>query len=253
MEEYILTHGSYLGIVLLLTLAGAGLPIPEEIPVVAAGVLSSPSVARLDPLLAFAACLAGAIIGDSVMYGIGRFLGKAYLRDHPWFGRLLHAERERQMESLVRQNGLKMFLLARFLVGVRSPIYLAAGVLRIPYRRFLLVDATCATLVVGTFFWSSHFFGAWIGPLFRESQMVVTLVILVLLVGVGMHFLWKKYLSLDPQAHGQTLDPPPAPTPADEAERHSADVAAEPSKPKPNPPPAADATAATSSERHPHS
>lgn len=152
MEEYILTHGSYLGIVLLLTLAGAGLPIPEEVPVVAAGVLSSPSVARLDPLLAFAACLAGAIIGDSVMYGIGRFLGKTYLRDHPWFGRLLHADRERQMESLVRQNGLKMFLLARFLVGVRSPIYLAAGVLRIPYRRFLLVDATCTRSSSALFF-----------------------------------------------------------------------------------------------------
>ena len=139
-------------------------------------------------------CLSGrALLGDSLMYGVGRYLGKAYLRKHRWFSKLLHAERERQMETLLQRNGLKVFLLARFLVGVRSPIYLAAGIVRIPYRRFLLVDATCATLVVGTFFWLSHFCGEWIGPLFHESQIVVTLVILAGVVGMMVNAGWRTY------------------------------------------------------------
>ena len=128
MEEYILAHGSYVAIVLILALSGVGLPLPEEVTIVAAGVLSSPAVGKLEPTLAFIACLAGALLGDSLMYGVGRYLGKAYLRKHRWFSKLLHAERERQMETLLQRNGLKVFLLARFLVGVRSPIYLAAGI-----------------------------------------------------------------------------------------------------------------------------
>ena len=194
MQDFILTHGSYLAIIAILTLTGAGLPVPEEVPIVASGVLSSAAVGKLDPTLAFFACLVGALLGDSVMYGIGRLLGTTFLRRHPLFARIMHEEREEQMEELIRDHGLKVFLIARFLVGVRSPIYLAAGVMRVPFRKFLAIDAVCATLVVGTFFWLSHFCGAWVGPLFRESQLVATIVVLAVLILGGIYYVvWKKY------------------------------------------------------------
>jgi len=210
MQEYLLAHGSYPAIILILTLSGAGLPLPEEVPIVAAGVLSSPAVGRLDPMLAFLACLVGALMGDSLMYGIGRFLGKSYLRQHPWFARLLHEEREKKMEELMREHGLKVFLLARFLVGIRSPIYLAAGATRVKFRAFLLADALCATLVVGTFFWLSHFFGAWLGPVFVESQLALTATVLLIVVFAAIyHFVWKKYrqrLHLDEPSESRDAD-----------------------------------------------
>ena len=170
----------------------------------AAGVLSSAAVGKLDPTLAFLACLVGALLGDCLMYGIGRLLGTTYLRRHPLFARIMHEEREKQMEDLIRNHGMKVFLLARFLVGIRSPIYLAAGVMRVDFRRFLMIDLVCATLVVGTFFWLSHFFGAWVGPLFRESQLAATVVILIVAVLCGAYFfVWKSY-----SKHLQLHDPP---------------------------------------------
>ena len=194
MQEFILAHGSYLAIIAVLALTGAGLPLPEEVPTVAAGVLSSAAVGKLDPALAFLACLVGALLGDCLMYGIGRLLGTTYLRRHPLFARVMHEEREKQMEELIQSHGLKVFLVARFLVGVRSPIYLAAGVMRVEFRRFLAIDAICASLVVGTFFWLSHFFGAWIGPLFRQSQLAATVIVLgVAVVGSIYYFVWKVY------------------------------------------------------------
>lgn len=196
MQDFILTHGSYLAIIAILTLTGAGLPVPEEVPTVAAGVLSSAAVGKLDPMLAFLACLVGALLGDCLMYGIGRVLGTTFLRSHPLFARIMHEEREQQMEDLLRNHGLKVFLIARFLVGVRSPIYLAAGVMRVEFRKFLAIDAICATVVVGTFFWLSHFFGSWVGPLLHESQLAATIVVLVILVLVAVYyFAWKKYSS----------------------------------------------------------
>ena len=81
MQDILLSHGSYLGIVVFLILTGCGLPIPEEVPIVVAGLLSAQGV--LMPQLALLACLVGAIAGDCVMYSIGFHFGHNLLKDHP--------------------------------------------------------------------------------------------------------------------------------------------------------------------------
>ena len=193
MEEFILSHGSYLAVIVLLAMTGAGLPIPEEVIIVAAGVLSSEAVGKLDPTLALISCLVGAIVGDGLMYWIGRGLGKTFLREHRIFARLLHAEREAQMERVVSQHGIKVFLIARFLVGVRAPIYLAMGIMRVDFRRFVISDAICASVVVSLFFWLSYFFGGWVGERIRESQQALTGCILIGALGAAIYyFVWKK-------------------------------------------------------------
>src|SRR5690349_12116149 len=119
MADLFIEHGSYFGIALFLILTGCGLPIPEEVPILAAGVLSSNG--KLEPWLAFASCLGGALIGDCVMYSIGHYFGHNLLKDHKWFAKLLSAEREEKFEFLIRRHGLKVLFVARFMVGVRSP------------------------------------------------------------------------------------------------------------------------------------
>ncbi len=219
MEEFILSHGSYLAVFLLLALTGAGLPLPEEAIIVAAGVLSSPDVAQLEPMPALLACLCGAVVGDCVMYAIGRGLGKTFLRQHRWFSRLIHAEREEQMEGIVQEHGMKVFLFARFLVGLRSPIYLAMGALRVDFQRFLICDGACAALVVTVFFLLSYFFGGWIGRLIHESQVAVTGFALILVAFAAVYyFVWKKcrqQLHLDNGNHEGTADDPEAPRSSD--------------------------------------
>ena len=194
MQDFILTHGSYLAIIAVVTLTGMGLPLPEEVPVIAAGVLSSAAVGRLNPWLAYLSCLCGALLGDCVLYWIGRLLGKTYMRRHPLFARIMHEEREKQMETLIGNHGLKVLLLARFLVGIRAPIYLAAGVMRLSFRRFVAVDVLCASIVVGTFFWLSHFFGGRVGLLVRDGELAVTAVVLfIALFATIYYFAWKRY------------------------------------------------------------
>ena len=72
---------SYLGIVVFLILTGCGMPIPEEFAFVVAGVLSAEG--HLHWPTALAACLIGAILGDSVMYWIGRRWGDTLLELAP--------------------------------------------------------------------------------------------------------------------------------------------------------------------------
>ncbi len=171
--DFLLQFG-YLGIIVFLVLTGCGMPIPEEVAVIFAGVVSSQG--HLEPELAVAACLFGALLGDSIMYAIGYHFGHSLMAKHPKLGKFVGAEREEYFEQAILRHGFKVMLLARFMVGVRGPVYLAAGVVRMPFRRFLLWDLFCATLVVGTFFSLSYFYGKQITSLVRDAEVTLTLV-----------------------------------------------------------------------------
>ena len=189
MQDIFVEHISYAGIVIALILTGTGLPIPEEVFVILAGVASSEG--SLNPGLAFASCLTGAILGDLLTYGLGHQLGRNVLREHPRLSRFLTPDRERQIEAMIQRHGLKVFFLARFLVGLRSPMYLTAGILRVPFRRFIIVDTFCATTVIGFFFWLSYRFAAQIHGWWnhiRDAEMALTLIIAAAAVGVILYF-----------------------------------------------------------------
>jgi len=186
----LLTHATYLGLVVGMVLTGMGLPIPEEVFIISAGVASS--LGELNPWGAFLACFAGAILGDSFVYAVGYHFGRRILREHPWWARVLHAEREERIERMIRRHGLKVFFVNRFLIGIRAPVYLTAGILRMPFHRFLLADATSAAVVVGLFFGLSYRYGKPIGEWLREGQYALTaLVIGGILAAVGIFF-WRR-------------------------------------------------------------
>lgn len=190
---------SYLGIVGFLILTGCGLPIPEEVPIIAAGVLSR---ATLNPWLALASCFVGALLGDMVMYGIGRKFGRRLLQGHGLVGKLLSPERESEIEEQFRRHGLKVLFVARFLVGVRSPIYLTAGILKVPFRRFVVADAVCAAIVIPIFFGLSYAFSDHINTFWqwlRNAELAVTITL-----GVGAvigYLVFRRFRRRLEQAH----------------------------------------------------
>lgn len=223
MTEFLISHGSYLLITVVLILTGSGLPIPEEVPIIAAGILAS--TGHLDPWLALVSCLAGALLGDCLMYAIGYHFGRSVVLDHPWWAHFVKPEREAQIEKMIEQHGLKVFLLARFLVGLRSPVYLSAGILRVPFRRFLLIDLFCATAVIGTFFLLSFYFGQTITRWIRGGEVVLTAIVVVVLLGIGLYF-WRRHrrrrsisaTSVGAEGEEDSTGSPITPHPADEDE-----------------------------------
>ena len=198
-------RGSYLGIILFLTLTGIGLPVPEEVPIVAAGVASR--AGALHWYYALPACLVGALLGDSLMYAIGRFFGARILKEHPWWSGFLTPERERTIENLLRKHGIKAFFVARFLVGLRSPFYLTAGILKVKYRWFLLADFICASVVIGGFFGLAYLFGERITGLIQSATRgftAITITVGLVALAVIAFFSFRqrriRMLDQDPEA-----------------------------------------------------
>ncbi len=211
MLDFLFTKLSYFGIVAVLVLTGCGLPIPEEVPIVLAGILSAQGT--MDVRLAFAACVFGAILGDCVMYAIGYHWGHNLLKDHPRFARFLHAEREARFEEVIQNHGFKVMLLARFMVGIRSPVYLAAGIVRIPFRRFLLIDLFCATLVISVFFSLSYFFGQQVVDYVRTFEIWLTIALIALILAV-CYFYWRRRTRIVERVVGPATTDPESTGPA---------------------------------------
>ncbi len=188
MSEY-LASGSYIAILVVLVLTGMGLPLPEEVPIVAAGVLSAHD--HLNPWLALAVCIAGALLGDTASYWLGYHFGRGLLQRHRWWARVVTPERELRLERLIRAHGLKIFFTARFLIGIRSAIYLTAGILRISFVRFILIDAACAALIISVFFGLSYWFGEQVGHWIRQGEWAITIAVVVGCLVVLVVAVWR--------------------------------------------------------------
>ena len=120
------------------------------------------------------------------MYGIGRTFGEGILQRHPVWLHFLNSEREKKSRLLLRKHGAKMILLTRFLVGLRSPVYMTAGILRVPYLRFLLVDTIFAIFVISMFFGLTYFYGENIWAWIRRGELAIEILVVGAIVVAGI-------------------------------------------------------------------
>ncbi|HEX3600587.1 MAG TPA: DedA family protein [Lacipirellulaceae bacterium] len=180
----LLHPSSYLGFFIFIAATGCGLPIPEEAAIVVAGVLSAQGQLG-NVWVAFTACLAGAIVGDSFMYAIGYRWGHRLFTSHPRFAKLLATENEAQFHAELQRHALKIMLIARFLIGIRAPVYVMTGAVRMPYRRFIVYDVISASFVVGTVFWLAYMFGANVQEWIHHTEFIATLIVLAVVAIVG--------------------------------------------------------------------
>lgn len=192
MLQYLISHMSYGVIVLVLVITGSGIPVPEEVVVILAAVASRAD--QLEPWAAFASCVVGSLGGDCLMYLIGYHFGHSVIRDHPLISRHLNQEREQAIERMINQYGFRVYFLARFLVGIRSPVFLTAGILRIPFRRFMLVDMISATSVISLFFGLGYYFAenimSWLKWI-RRAEVALSLTVAIGVAALVI-YVWRR-------------------------------------------------------------
>lgn len=134
---------------LVIGLESLGIPLPGEIILVSAALLSSQH-AGIDPVVLGACASAGAIIGDSIGYAIGRKGGRPLLA---WLGKKFPkhfseghiATAERSFEKW----GMWAVFFGRFVALLRIFAGPLAGVLRMPYWKFLIANVFGGILWAG--------------------------------------------------------------------------------------------------------
>lgn len=130
---------------LVLVACGLGLPLPEDITLAAAGMMVSGGMVKFGP--ATAVCLLGILVGDSCVYWLGRSWSKHLFKTR-LLRRIFNDRFVATGEKAFARFGNKIIFLARFLPGLRAPIYFFAGGARISFFFFVLVDAVAACISV---------------------------------------------------------------------------------------------------------
>lgn len=139
----------YLLVGLVIGLESLGIPLPGEIILVSAALLASQQ-GHIDPVVLGLCAIAGAIIGDSIGYAIGRRGGKPLLerlgrRFPKHFGPQHVALAERSFDRW----GMWAVFFGRFVALLRIFAGPLAGVLRMPYWRFLIANVLGGVLWAG--------------------------------------------------------------------------------------------------------
>jgi membrane protein DedA with SNARE-associated domain len=185
-------HYGLLALFLIVMLESAGVPLPGETALVAAGVFASHG--ELNIVAVIIAAAAAAIIGDNLGYWVGRTGGRSVLtrwtvtsRTLPW------------AEGFFERHGPKTIFIGRFFSILRVTAAWMAGVSRMRWWTFFLWNAAggiCWALLVGLV---AYLFGQAAADAIAKYGLIGgALIVGLALAGlVGFHF-WRKRLVESP-------------------------------------------------------
>lgn len=146
----------------LLLLCGLGLPIPEDIVLIAAGALGE--MEGRSWLQVSVVMYLGVIGGDTMIFFAGRQFGTRLMATR-WFQRVCSPEKQRKVEQFYEKHGAKGLFIGRFLPGLRAPIFFSAGSLRVSFWKFFALDGLAALISAPFFVWLGH----WLWDNFQDD------------------------------------------------------------------------------------
>ena len=153
------TGYGYWAVFAVLLLCGFGVPVPEDITLVAGGVISSLACDAEGPFwktfslchqvhIMFFVSMAGVLIGDSIVFFMGRIYGERLFKVR-FFSRLVTPARYEMVQQKFARYGGWVIFAGRFMPGLRAPIFAVSGMTRqVSYLKFLLIDGMAALISV---------------------------------------------------------------------------------------------------------
>jgi len=188
LRNYLALWG-YWAVGAALLLENAGLPVPGETILLLASFLAySEHKLALPWIIVVGVC--AATLGDNIGFAIGSYGGRPLLERYQRTLRIRPAVIARGEELFARYGAATIFV-ARFIAGLRIIAGPLAGVLRMPWRKFLIFNFLGAVLWVTVIASVGYLFGKhWdaLVDLVQDANLAVAIVVVV----VCVFFWWKR-------------------------------------------------------------
>jgi membrane protein DedA with SNARE-associated domain len=189
----IFTQYGYIAVFVMLLICGFGVPVPEDVTLVTGGVIAGLGYANVDTMLIVG--LAGVLIGDGLMFLLGRWYGQRLIA-LPFFRKVLTPERFASAQDRFERYGKWVMFVARFLPGLRTPVFFTAGMTRrVPFITWLLMDGFAALISVPVWVYLGYYGALKIDWLFQMVHRGQSAILTVLAVGgvVVLGFWWRRH------------------------------------------------------------
>tara|TARA_B100000989_G_C19531634_1_gene470324 strand:+ start:6197 stop:6859 length:663 start_codon:yes stop_codon:yes gene_type:complete len=143
--------------------------------------------------------VAAAILGDTVNYWIGHWLGPKIF--HYENSRLLNKKHLRNAHNFYERHGGKAVIIARFIPIVRTFIPFIAGMASMEYRRFIVYNVTGAFLWVYLFLYVGYYFGN-LPAVANNFTLVIMAIIVISVMPPVIEYLRHRWLKKSPASEG---------------------------------------------------
>jgi membrane protein DedA with SNARE-associated domain len=176
----------------LLFSCGIGAPINEDILLVAAGALTLQGI--MDPVPLIVVAWFGLLAGDALVFHWGHRFGTRLL-EHRWAARVISPERLASTQATMRRYGPAYIFVVRFLPGIRTALFFAAGSLKMPYRHLFIYDGLAAAVELPLLVYAVRYVGGrWqeIMALVGQFQGVLVGAVAALALGLWAYTRWRR-------------------------------------------------------------
>ena len=191
LEAFFVEYG-YAAVFFVLVICGFGVPIPEDLTLVTGGVISG--MGYTNPHIMFAVGMLGVLVGDGIMFAAGRIWGQKILRFKP-IARIMTPKRYEQVQEKFDKYGNWVLFVARFLPGLRTAVFVTAGISRkVSYLRFIIMDGLAALISVPIWIYLGEYGAHNIDWLMAKMHSLQSGIFVILGIGAAVvaWIWWKK-------------------------------------------------------------
>jgi membrane protein DedA with SNARE-associated domain len=177
------------GIFLLMAVESSLFPLPSEIVMIPAGIVAAKG--GYPVWMAILAGGFGSLLGASVNYAIGKYLGKPFVLKYGKYF-FLNRKKYEEADTLFLKNANLYTFLGRLLPVVRHLISIPAGIFRMPLPYFASITFFGATLWCSVLALSGYYFGEPVIELIEHYVFEFKIATVIGLVAFAVWFFRKK-------------------------------------------------------------
>lgn len=184
-------RGSYGMLFALLFMCGLGLPLPEDIPLIIAGIMISQQHMRWEIAGPLAWC--GIVGGDCMLYMFGWHYGRGIVRV-PFVGKHVTLKRIAMAERYFDRYGVWVVAVGRMFAGIRGAMVVASGISRFKFYKMIIADGLAAIVSGGLFMLIGYWFGNNLPAMqhkWHQFKLVLTIVAITVALVLAAFFSWR--------------------------------------------------------------
>ncbi len=183
----------YTFIIAFMTASSFGLPIPEEMTLVSAGIVAYmannpdlfpppyPGAEGVNLTFLTILCFFAVLGSDVLIYTLGRVFGSKLIKTD-FFNRHIGEKRFSKINKVFQNYSYWACGIFRFIPGVRFPGHMSCGLMKVPLWKFVLVDGLAALVTVPTQVLLIAMYGEIVLAKIKEFKIILLLIIAAIIV-----------------------------------------------------------------------
>lgn len=189
--EFAQNYGNWIyGLLFLIVFCETGLVVTPFLPgdslLFVAGLVAR--TGALNVHLMVILLVIAAVIGDSLNFAIGRWLGpKVFRFEDSWFFKKSYVQKAHEFYE---RHGGKTIIIARFLPIIRTYAPFVAGIANMDYGKFIMYNVVGAVLWVALLAYAGFFFGGL--PFIKNNLTLVIVAIIIISLMPGIIEYWRN-------------------------------------------------------------